>query len=79
MYCRPYVVLEDYLLLCTLELLTYREEHVLFVLVDSLRVRYGVCVFEDTHTLSGQDGLVDLQRGRVNLGQSNVSRNLITN
>ena len=36
-------------------------------------------MLEDAHTLSGQDGLVYLQGGRVNLGQPNVSRNLITN
>ena len=61
------------------DLLTYREKHVLFVLIDSLGVWNFVRVLEDAHTLSCQDRLVDLQRRRVNLGQTNVSWDLITN
>ena len=61
------------------DLLTYREKHVLFILIDSLGVWNWVCVFENAHTLSRQDGLVNLQRRRVNLGQMNISRNLVTN
>ena len=50
--------------------MTYREEHVLFVLVDSLWVRDGVSVLEDAHALTGQDGLIYLQRRRVNFSST---------
>lgn len=34
---------------------SYREEHVLLVLVDRSRVRDGVCVFDDRHRFTYDD------------------------
>lgn len=58
---------------------TYREQHVLLVLVDSLLVWHWVSVLDDAHALSGQDGLVNLECGGVDDCDPDVSRDLVSN
>ena len=48
-------------------------------LIDGLRVRNGVRVFDDRHGLAGQDRLINAQGRRQDLDQSQVSRNLVAN
>ena len=58
---------------------THREEHVELVLIDGLCVWYSVRVLHDCDGLSGENGLVDLERGGVDGGQPHVSWDLVTN
>ena len=55
------------------------EDDVLLVLVDGPGIRDGVGVLDDRHRLAGQDGLVDSQRGRHDLHDPDVSRDLVAN
>lgn len=48
-------------------------------LVNSSGVRYRVGVLDDRDRLSSQDGLVNSQSGGVDLDQSDVSWDLVTN
>lgn len=48
-------------------------------LVDSLGVRDGISVLDDGDGLSSEDGLVDTEGGGVDLHQSKISRDLVTN
>ena len=54
------------------------EDDVLLVLVDGPGVGDGLGVLDDRHRLSGQDGLVNTEGGGVDLYQTEVGGNLVS-
>uniref|UniRef100_A0A2M3YY06 Uncharacterized protein n=1 Tax=Anopheles braziliensis TaxID=58242 RepID=A0A2M3YY06_9DIPT len=54
------------------------EQNVLLVLVDGTRIRDGIGVLDHRDRLTGQDGLIDTDGGGVDLDQTDISRDLVT-
>mgnify|MGYP001801904348 FL=1 len=59
--------------------LTYREEDIFLILVDSARIWDDVRVFDDRYRFSSEDSLICSQCSRVYLSQSDVSGHLVSN
>ena len=59
--------------------LTYREEDIFLILVDSARIWDDVCVLDDRYRFSSEDSLICSQCSRVYLSQSDVSGHLVSN
>ena len=59
--------------------LTYREEDIFLILVDSARIWDYVCVLDDRYRFSSEDSLICSQCSRVYLSQSDVSGHLVSN
>ena len=59
--------------------LTYREEDIFLILVDSTRIWDHVRVFDDRYRFSSEDSLICSQCSRVYLSQSDISGHLVSN
>ena len=57
---------------------SYGEQDVLLVLIDSTRIRHRISVFDHRHTLTSKQRLIDTQCRRIDRGDTNISWDFVS-